>query len=203
LTSLPGASWLRTGAIGESVRNIRGYDDNMNMEDRSTRRARWMADAQQGDRVAYAALLDDVGPMVQQFVRRRVRDPEEAKDVYQDVLLAVHRARHTDDPTWPFEPWLFAIARRIVARRTGERVARGARELLVLTLPEIAVHGDGDAKLELEEALQALSPAQREALALSKLEGLSMEDAAARVRISVGALRVRAHRAYRALRRFL
>jgi RNA polymerase sigma-70 factor (ECF subfamily) len=173
------------------------------MNDRSTQRARWMADAQQGDRVAYAALLDDVGPMVQQFVRRRVRDAEEAKDVYQDVLLAVHRARHTYQPTWPFEPWLFAIARRIVARRTGERVARGARELLVLTLPEIAVHGDGDAKLELEEALRALSPAQREALALSKLEGLSMEDAATRVRTSVGALRVRAHRAYRALRRFL
>ena len=175
----------------------------MKMDDRSTRRARWMADAQQGDRVAYAALLDDVGPMVQQFVRRRVRDVEEAKDVYQDVLLAVHRARHTYEPTWPFEPWLFAIARRIVARRTGERVARSARELLVLTLPEVAVQGDGDVKLELDEALRALSPAQREALALSKLEGLSMETAAARARTSVGALRVRAHRAYRAFRRFL
>ena len=33
-----------------------------------------MAAAQQGDRVAYAALLDDVGPTVLQFVRRRVRD---------------------------------------------------------------------------------------------------------------------------------
>ena len=153
--------------------------------------------------MAYAALLDDVGPTVLQFVRRRVRDVEEAKDVYQDVLLAVHRARHTYEPTWPFEPWLFAIARRIVARRTGERIARGAHELLVLALPEIAVHGDGDAKLELEEAIRALSPAQQEALALSKLEGLSMEAAAARVRTSVGALRVRAHRAYRALRRFL
>jgi len=102
-----------------------------------------------------------------------------------------------------FEPWLFAIARRIVARRTGERVARSARELLVLTLPEVAVQGDGDVKLELDEALRALSPAQREALALSKLEGLSMETAAARARTSVGALRVRAHRAYRAFRRFL
>jgi RNA polymerase sigma-70 factor (ECF subfamily) len=162
-----------------------------------------MADAQQGDRVAYAALLDDVGPLLQQFVRRRVRDVEEAKDVYQDVMLAMHRARHTYEPTLPIEPWLFAIARRTVARRTGERLARGARELLVLTLPEIAVQGDGDVKLELEEALRALSPAQREALALAKLEGLSMETAAARARTSVGALRVRAHRAYRALRRFL
>jgi len=162
-----------------------------------------MADAQQGDRVAYAALLDDVGPLVQQFVRRRVRDAEEAKDVYQDVMLAMHRARHTYEPTWPLEPWLFAIARRIVARRTGERMARGERELLLRTLPEIAVGGDGDLKLELAEALHALSPTQREALALAKLDGLSMEAAAARAHTSVGALRVRAHRAYRALRRFL
>jgi RNA polymerase sigma-70 factor (ECF subfamily) len=168
----------------------------MNIDERSKRRARWMADAQQGDRVAYAALLDDVGPLVQQFVRRRVRDAEEAKDVYQDVMLAMHRARHTYEPTWP-------IARRIVARRTGERLARGERELLLRTLPEIAVGGDGDVKLELAEALRALSPTQREALALSKLDGLSMEAAAARARTSVGALRVRAHRAYRALRRFL
>jgi RNA polymerase sigma-70 factor (ECF subfamily) len=175
----------------------------MNIEDRSRRRARWMADAQQGDRVAYAALLDDVGPLVQQFVRRRVRDAEEAKDVYQDVMLAVHRARHTYEPAWPLEPWLFAIARRIVARRTGERLARSERELLLRVLPEIGVDGDGDAKLELAEALHALSPTQREALALSKLDGLSMEAAAARARTSVGALRVRAHRAYRALRRFL
>ncbi len=175
----------------------------MNMEDRSARRARWMADVQRGDRVAYEALLDDVGPLVQQFVRRRIGDPEEAKDVYQDVLLALHRARHTYEPAWPFEPWLFAIARRIVARRTGTRLARAEHERLVFSLPERAVDGDGDAKLQIEEAIQALSPTQREALALVKLEGLSMDTAAMRAGTTVGALRVRLHRAYRALRRFL
>jgi len=87
----------------------------MNMDDRSTQRARWMADAQQGDRVAYAALLDDVGPMVQQFVRRRVRDVEEAKDVYQDVLLALHRARHAYEPVIPRPNVLSAPKNRIVS----------------------------------------------------------------------------------------
>jgi RNA polymerase sigma-70 factor (ECF subfamily) len=168
----------------------------MNIEDRSARRARWMADAQQGDRVAYAALLDDVGPLLQQFVRRRVRDAEEAKDVYQDVMLAVHRARHTYEPAWPLEPWLFAIARRIVTRRTGNdwRVASAS---CCCSLPG-RYRRRRRPEAGLAEAPRALSPTQREALPC--IDGLSME-AAAPGRTSVGALRVRAHR-YQTLGRF-
>ena len=167
------------------------------------RRARWMAEVQRGDRDAYRALLDDVGPMVRHYVRMRVRNAEEANDVYQDVLMALHKARHTYDATRPFEPWLFAIARRIVVRRRSEGAARGAREVLMHTLPEIAVEGDGSLKLRLEQALRRLTPDQREALSLLKLDGLSIEAAAPRAGTTTGALKVRAHRAYRTLRRFL
>ena len=162
-----------------------------------------MAEVQRGDRAAYRALLDDIGPFVQQFVRRRVGDAEDAKDVYQDILMAVHRARHTYEPGRPFEPWLFAIARRVVGRRRGQRSLRDARELTVRVLPEVAVEGEGALKLELEQALRALSPDQREAFALLKLDGLSIERAAPRAGTTVGALKVRAHRAYRAFRRLL
>jgi RNA polymerase sigma-70 factor (ECF subfamily) len=75
--------------------------------------------------------------------------------------------------------------------------------VLVQTLPEMAVDGDGSLKLHLEQALRRLSPDQREALALLKLEGLSIEAAAPRAGTTTGALKVRAHRAYRVLRRFL
>jgi RNA polymerase sigma-70 factor (ECF subfamily) len=176
------------------------------MEDRREnvrRRARWMAAAQRGDGVAYRALLDDVGPLLQRFVRVRVHDAEEAKDAYQDILMALHRARHTYEPSRPFEPWLFAIARRVVTRRHGEQLTRDARERLVGALPEIPVDGDGYVKVELEQALRALSPDQLEAFALLKLDGLSIEAAAPRAATTVGALKVRAHRAYRILRRFL
>src|SRR5690349_20713675 len=107
--------------------------------DSTRRRIDWMALAQRGDRAAYRALLDDVGPIMWQFVRRRVGDVEEAKDAYQDVFMAVHRARHTYEVGRPFEPWLFAIARRVVARRRTRRVARDAHELTVRVLPEIGV----------------------------------------------------------------
>ena len=162
-----------------------------------------MADVQRGDRDAYRALLDDIGPLIQQFVRRRVHDGEEAKDVYQDVLMALHRARHTYEPGRPFEPWLFAIARRVVARRRGERVARDAHEIHPLVLPDVPIQADEHVKLELERVLAHLSAEQREAFVLLKLSGLSIARAAPIAGTTVGALKVRAHRAYRALRKLL
>ena len=65
------------------------------------RRARLMAEAQRGDANAYGSLLDDIGPMVMNFLRRRVRDAEEVQDVYQEIFMALHRARHTYQPTRP------------------------------------------------------------------------------------------------------
>ncbi len=169
----------------------------------SDRRARWMAAAQRGDREAYRALLDDVSPAVLAFVRRRIPDAEEAKDVYQDVLMAVHRARRTYEPTRPLEPWLFAIARHVVMRHRGERAARAAHEVYAGVLPDVPIEGDGHLRIELERTLACLSPAQREAFALLKLDGLSLAHAAPRAGTTIGALKVRAHRAYRVLRRLL
>jgi RNA polymerase sigma factor (sigma-70 family) len=162
-----------------------------------------MAAVQRGDRAAYGALLDDIGPAVQQFVRRRIRDPEEAKDVYQDILMALHRARRSYEPDRPFEPWFFAIARRVVARRRSERLTRDARELRPSVMPDVPIESDGHLKLALEQALRHLSADQRQAFELLKIEGLSVERAAPRAGTTVGALKVRAHRAYRILRRFL
>ncbi|TMB56972.1 MAG: hypothetical protein E6J60_05265 [Deltaproteobacteria bacterium] len=59
----------------------------------------------------------------------------------------------------------------------------------------------GHARLQFAQALDRLPPTHREAIELVKLQGLSTEAAAARVGTTPGALRVRAHRAYSALRR--
>jgi RNA polymerase sigma-70 factor (ECF subfamily) len=169
----------------------------------SRRRAELMADVQRGDRVAYRTLLDDIAPAIRQFVRRRIDDPEEAKDVYQDILMALHGARRTYEPGRPFEPWFYAIARRVVSRRRGERATRDSRELRPGTLPEVPIEADGHARLELEEALRRLSPDQRQALVLLKIDGMSIARAAPLAGTTVGALKVRAHRAYRVLRRLV
>jgi RNA polymerase sigma-70 factor (ECF subfamily) len=70
-------------------------------------------------------------------------------------------------------------------------------------LSEIGVESSSSQDLELREALQRLSPVQIEALTLTKLQGLSVEEAARRAGTSVGSMKVRVHRAYASLKRLL
>jgi RNA polymerase sigma-70 factor (ECF subfamily) len=59
------------------------------------------------------------------------------------------------------------------------------------------------AEPRLDEALAKLPASQREAFEMLKLEGLTVEAAAERAGTTPGALKVRAHRAYKALRAML
>lgn len=169
--------------------------------ERSRRRSGWMELAQRGDAKAYRALLDDLGPTLVRFLRRRVRDRQDLADAYQDTFLALHRARHTYQPMRPIEPWLFAIARNVAADYGRRWERRRKHELLTETDPEPAVElPPPDFGSELDTAIRALPNRQREALQLLKFQGLSVREAAARVGTTPGALKLRAHRAYLALK---
>jgi len=176
--------------------------DEENVRARSAQRTQWMECAQRGDREAYRALLTDIASPLLRFLRRRIADPHELEDVHQDTLMALHRARHTYDPSRPFEPWLFAIARHVAVDHFRHRMVHASHEVLVEELPEPAGEAD-PARPRLAEVLDRLPPAQREAFEMLQLEGLSVAAAAARVGITTGALKVRAHRAYKALRALL
>ncbi|WP_300759300.1 sigma factor, partial [Janthinobacterium sp.] len=92
-------------------------------------RAAWpqlMLRAQDGDQLAYARLLKAIVPVIRALVRRKIyQDDAFVEDVVQEVLLAVHRVRHTYDPQRPFLPWLSAI---ISARAIDALRARGRRQ---------------------------------------------------------------------------
>ncbi len=167
---------------------------------RSRRRTEWMAAAQHGDRDAYRALLEDVSPVLTAYLRRRIADPAEVADVHQETLVHLHRARHTYDPRRPFEPWFFAIARHTAIDHGRRRTARLSWEVLVDEPPDQVAEAPAADGRRLEQALADLPPAQREAFEMLQVEGLSVDAAAARAGVSKGALKVRAHRAYKVLR---
>jgi RNA polymerase sigma-70 factor (ECF subfamily) len=171
-------------------------------QERSRRRAELMARVQDGDRESCRILLDDIGPMIANFLRRRIADREELEDVYQETLMAFFQARHTYQPSRPLEPWLFAIARNTAADHARRYWTRASLEQLTDEIQEAAAeesHSDPD----LEAAMARLPERQRQAFAMLKLEGLSIAQAANRAGVSVGAFRVRAHRAYKALRKMI
>ena len=180
-------------------------------EQRAERRARegaWaalMRAAQDGDAVAYERLLGELLGPLRAFAMSRLGDAASVDDVVQNVLLSIHRARHTYRPERPFGPWLWTIARNAVTdalRARGLRLRReqpidaleGAAEPFVEPAPQLRLSP------ALRAALDGLPPAQRQAVELLHLHQFSVAEAAERVGVTPGALKVRAHRGYKALR---
>ena len=93
--------------------------------ERIVSRAQLMERARTGDREAFHVLFEETGPLITRFLRRHLIDRAELEDVCQEVLMAVYRSRHTYDAQRPFEPWLFAIVRKV----SGEHLRRRARAI--------------------------------------------------------------------------
>jgi RNA polymerase sigma-70 factor (ECF subfamily) len=170
----------------------------------------WMRAAQSGDRTAYTRLLSAVTPFVRSLARRYGGSGAEADDVVQEVLLTVHRVRHTWDPARPFSPWLAAIAARrsIDWLRRSSRIARHEQsdEAAYETFADPAANnetGAVHAAVEIEPLLASLPAKQLAALEALKLQGLSLKEAAAVSGQSVAALKVNMHRAVKTLQRLV
>lgn len=168
-----------------------------------------MGAAQAGDRVAYEALLRDCVPHVRRVVRRSGVRTDLVDDVVQEVLLTVHRARQTYDPSRSFKAWLSAIAQRRAIDMLRHRGRQDRREVADDTGYDS--HPDGAATPEqawedearqrvLREALAQLPAGQREAMDALALRQLSLDEAAAATGKTKGALKVNLHRALKALR---
>ncbi len=168
-----------------------------------------------GDLAAFDELFRRTAPRVQTVLLFLTRDRVLADDLTQVTFLKVHRGRDTWQRGAPVLPWLTAIARR--AFFDARRAVR--RDRVTLTpegeLPEpptdTSTTADSDAldaltdteRQTLQTALDALPSAQREALHMLKIEGLSLKDIARITGSTVGAVKVRLHRAYTSLRRAL
>ena len=151
-----------------------------------------------------------IGPY-QHAIARRMLGPDEAEDAVQEILLVVHGIRHTYLPGRPFKPWLGTIASRrcvdILRKRRRDAARHGDAEALdthadaAAGPPEQLEQAQRDARVR--AAVDRLSPGQRDAVRLLHLQELSLREAQAHGRHSVGALKVASHRALKALRRAL
>ena len=151
-----------------------------------------MAAAQLGDAAAYHRLLTESGARLRRYYERRL-PPSAVDDAVQDTLLAVHQKRHTFDPARPFEHWLMAIARHKWIDRL--RAMRSAPTESLDEDTPVADHENAvTSAWTLEGLLRELKPAQSEVIRLVKLQGYSIEEAAARTGQSVSLVKVNIHR---------
>jgi RNA polymerase sigma-70 factor (ECF subfamily) len=165
-----------------------------------------------GDEAAFAELYDAVAPHLLGFLRKATRDGGAAEDLMQETLLQMHRARGSFIPGAPVRPWAFAIARRLMIdsarrRRLERRLFSDAPADDWMTHEPTAAMATADELLHarrlewrVQQRLDALPEAQRTAYQLLQQEGLSLKGAAEVLGTSVSAVKLRVHRAYKALR---
>ena len=147
----------------------------------------------------FRALYDVAYPRVMAYALRRARTREDALDVVAETMLAVWR-RLDEIPTDRRRlPWVYGVARRVLANhyRTAAR-----RERLAVR----AAHEPGSADPDFDavhEALDALRPDDREILTLAAWDDLDNDEIAVALGITPATAAVRLHRARARLAREL
>ena len=160
-----------------------------------------------GDQAAHRALFDRLAPQLTASIRRHLKDDADAEDVLQRTFLAVHRARHDFRAGAKVRPWVFTIAMNLVRDPFRRRKRQRESPLELDGRHDPAVVADRfereeDARL-VRRALATLPADQRRAIELHWLEERPFAEIADIVGASVSAVKVRAHRGYKKMRRWL
>jgi RNA polymerase sigma-70 factor, ECF subfamily len=164
---------------------------------------------QRGDDAAFDRLVELCGPRVYSLAYRLVGNPEDAQDMAQEAFLRVYRALPAFKWESAFSTWLF----RIVTNVCFDEIARRKNRPMPLT----DLHnGDDDApplkeqvssdtvegtweqreqRRMLQAAIASLPPTFRVVVVLYDIQGMSYQEIAQTLRLSLGTVKSRLNRA--------
>ncbi len=165
-----------------------------------------------GDDASFEAIYDGLAPRLLAFLQRYTHDRARSEDVVQQTMLQIHRARGRFILGGHVVPWAFAIAHRLLIdqhrRGRKEVLAKASDDEVVELVAALDARADdvaiaNEIAERLGEELSRLPENQRVAFELIKQDGLSVLEAAQVLGTTVAAVKLRAHRAYEALRAVL
>lgn len=165
--------------------------------------------AQKGDTAALQAVLQEVAPAVHRFGMRMCRHEADAEEVMQDTLLAIAKNLKSFEGRSSLTSWVFTLARTACSRR--RRGQKNQPHVSDEDAPEPIAHAPNPEEAatnrqladRVADAIDSLSAEQREVLQLRDVEGLSGEETAEALGITLDAMKSRLHRARAALERKL
>jgi len=147
------------------------------------------------DELAFEALVARLGPMVLGVCRRRLADPRDVEDAFQATFLVLVRKAGSIRDRDRLAPWLYGVAQRVATRARAQAARRRGRERSAGAEAEaMAPACDGDRhelRSVLDEEIGRLPAKYRGPIVLCYLNGLTHEEAAARLRCPVGTVRSR------------
>jgi RNA polymerase sigma-70 factor (ECF subfamily) len=179
-----------------------------------------VAALQAGDADAFATLLRQYGPRLLRLARSVVGNEEDARDVLQDAMVAVHRSIDRYESSSALATWLHRIVVNAALMKLRTKRRHPEEEIDAL-LPRFAEDGhqlvpstpwseSAEAMLEREEtraavreAIAKLPDAYRIVLQLRDIEEMTTAEVAEILGVTANTVKIRLHRARQALRTLL
>ena len=166
----------------------------------------------------YEAIVQRYARHVYNIAYRMAGNEADARDLVQEAFLRVYRALRRVEPDAPLERWLYRIVSNLhidlLRKRPRTRVesldapvetARGevSREIADLESSPEAILDREQLDAAIQRALGTLPQELRLVVVLSDIEGLAYEEIATMLRIPLGTVKSRLHRARQALQQRL
>lgn len=155
-----------------------------------------------GDGAAYANFLNQLSPILRRVIGLKV-PLADVEDVLQDVLISIHKARHTYDGERPLMPWVMAITsfritdylRKTYSQMRHQQVDIADYENILESVTE--THGESES---IDEMLSGIGPREQNIIALMHVEGYTAKEVGSQLGMQESAVKVAAHRAMKRIR---
>ena len=139
------------------------------------------------------------------YLKTRLYAPGEAEDLMQQVFLKIHKSRHRYDPSFPFLPWVFTIARHTLLDHLRKSVPvpfeiEKLQSIVDKSQKDTESYSEDQAP-NWDEVLKPLPENQRNLIKLRFEEELSFEEIAKRSGINEVSARKRLSRALQSIRK--
>ena len=160
-----------------------------------------------GNDAAHRMLLKALSGRLRNYyngkLARSGRGNQEAEDLVQETLIAIHTRRHTFDTTQLLMPWVYAIARyKLIDYLRRTRASKA--DVPIEQASEVMAQDDREAAesaFDLSNLLARLPEKVRLAIQYVKVDGMSVAETAARCEISESSVKINIHRGLKVLAR--
>jgi RNA polymerase sigma-70 factor, ECF subfamily len=155
-----------------------------------------------GDQTAYGKFLIKVIPILRRLVGRRL-GVSDVEDVVQEVLISIHKARHTYDGARPIMPWIASITnfritdhlRKLYSKMQHQTYDIADYEDVLSDVSENTFN-----KNYIVDLLEDVPEKQKEILMMMHIDGYTVKEMSKKMGMNESAVKVAAHRAIKKIR---
>lgn len=154
-----------------------------------------------GDAACYSQFLREIAPLLRKTIGRKI-PLSDVEDVLQEVLISVHKARHTYDGVRPLIPWLFAIVGFRINDHLRKLYAGARQEIDIDALSDMLadVTEPADANESIDTLLGDIPEREKRILMLMHVERYTAKETGGQLGMNESAVKVAAHRAIKKIR---